>query len=158
MIRFSKGFDKDNTCDANPVHRGICSVCLFGIGGGGGSGGGGGGCTLPGEHVMLLSRPQTPPQSTEKMKADTSLPPFLSRLLLLFIERFLLACRAPTYTRAQIESHVKFIQKVKNATVCIKWKPVLRPRLNPVEALWDIKPDLAETLALSHCLAFGLSQ
>lgn len=35
MIRFSKGFDKDNTCDANPVHRGICSVCLFGIGGGG---------------------------------------------------------------------------------------------------------------------------
>lgn len=118
MIRFSKGFDKDNTCDANPVHRGICSVCLFGIGGGegggsGGSGGGGGGCTLPGEHVMLLSRPQTPPQSTEKMKADASLPPFLSRLLLLSIERFLLACRAPTYTRAQIESHVKFIQKVK---------------------------------------------
>lgn len=50
------------------------------------------GCTLPGEHVMLLSRPQTPPQSTEKMKADASLPPFLSRLLLLSIERFLLAC------------------------------------------------------------------
>lgn len=48
--------------------------------------GGGKSHTSPGEHVMLLSRPQTPPQSTEKMKADASFLPFLSGLFLLCIK------------------------------------------------------------------------
>ena len=30
MIRFSKGFSKDNTCEDKPLHGGICTVCVFG--------------------------------------------------------------------------------------------------------------------------------
>lgn len=63
----------------------------------------------PGERVILLSRPQTPPQSkgsTEKMKADASLPPFLSRLFLLRIELCPCACWASTNRHTQTASHV----------------------------------------------------
>lgn len=98
MIRFSKGFGKDNTCKDKPLHGGIGTMCVFVcvcVFGGGRRRWWWGRYTSPGEHVMLLSRPQTPSQSTEsteKMKADASLLPFLSRLFLLCTELFLCAC------------------------------------------------------------------
>ena len=46
MIRFSKGFGKDNTCKDKPLHGGIGTMCVFvcvcvclGEGEGGGGGG-----------------------------------------------------------------------------------------------------------------------
>lgn len=102
----------DNTCEDKPLHGGICtvyvcvSVCLCVWGRRRRWWWWWGSYTSPGEHVMLLSRPETPPQSTEKMKADASLPPFLSRLFLLCIELFLCACWAPTSTQTQIASTV----------------------------------------------------
>lgn len=93
MIRFSKAFSKDNTCEDKPLHGEACAArqrcararpSFVGVGGGKSY-------TSPGEHVMLLSRPQTPPQSTEEMKADASFLPFLSRLFPFSIKLLLYA-------------------------------------------------------------------
>lgn len=89
--------------------------------------------TSPGEHVMLLSRPQTPPQSTEKMKVDASLLPFLSRLFLHCTELFLCACCALTNTHiasnVNLENSsqkVKMLQSILNGNLfkacCILWR------------------------------------
>lgn len=82
-IRFSEGFSKDHTCDDKPLHCVLCAgvclrvllemgetcVCVLG-----------GSYPLPSEYVLLLSRPQTPLQSRETIKAEALRQQVLNRL------------------------------------------------------------------------------